>query len=177
MVERSRQALVWAGSAAAALLVLFVLVDFRHPGWAALALLPTALGMPALLGLMRLLGVSFKPIAVMALPVVLGTAEDCGVHLVHRYREENGDLRRALAGTGRSILLAGATSLVGFGALGLASHRGLASFGIVLALGVGCALLLSLLVLPGALAALGPRLLAREGRRGAAPTRLAVEVP
>jgi predicted exporter len=167
MVERSRRALIRAGTVAALLLVALVVADLRHPGWATLALLPTALGLPATLGAMRLLGLSFNPIAVMALPVVLGTAEDYGVHLVHRYRQEHGDLARTVAGTGRSILLTGATTMASIGALGLAS------FGIVLALGVGTALLLSLLVLPWLLSRIGPRLLAAErGERGGAAALL-----
>ena len=43
-----------------------------------------------MLALMRLCGIGFNPLDVMALPVVLGIAVDDGVHLVHRFLAESG---------------------------------------------------------------------------------------
>jgi len=57
--------------------------------------------------------------------------------------------------TGRAILIASLTTMIGFGSLALASHRGMSSLGLVLLLGVGSCLLASLLVLPNLLVALG----------------------
>jgi len=107
---------------------------------------------------MRLLGIDFNPLNVMGLPVILGTAVDTGVHIVHRFRHEEGDLDRTLAGSGTAVLLCVLTTMVGFGALMLTSHRGLASFGIVLTLGSTFSLIFALLVLPALLKLVGPRL-------------------
>jgi uncharacterized protein len=131
--------------------VLLVLFDLRSPAWSALALLPTALSTAATLAAMRLLGLDFNPLNVMAVPVLLGTAVDTGVHIVHRFRQENGDLDRTLAGSGAAVFLCVLTTIVGFGALMFTSHRGLASFGIVLTLGSTFSLIFSLLALPGLL--------------------------
>lgn len=90
LVERSRQALRRTAWLAAAMLLLVVLADFRQPVAALLATLPTFLGLAAALGAMKLLGVPFNPLNVLALPVVLGIAEDSGVHLVHRFLAERG---------------------------------------------------------------------------------------
>ncbi len=57
--------------------------------------------------------------------------------------------------TGRAILIASLTTMIGFGSLALASHRGLASLGVVLLLGVGSCLLTSTIVLPNLLVAVG----------------------
>jgi len=168
LVERSRLALRRTAWLAAGMLLLVVFADFRRPAAALLATLPTFLGLAAALGAMRLLGVPFNPLNVLALPVVLGIAEDSGVHLVHRFLAERGDLERTLAGAGRTVGLSGATTLAGFGALAAADHQGLASFALALSLGVGAALLLSLVVLPTLLRAASGRVL------GARPVALAV---
>ncbi len=148
LVERSKRALQIAATIGGLLLIGWLILDLRRPLPVALAALPPLVTAAALHGLMRLVGLSWNPIAVMALPVVLGIAVDDGVHLVHRFVAERGDLDKSLAGTGRSLVLTSLTTIAAFGTLGLAEHRGLASFGQVVALGVSLALLLSTLVLP-----------------------------
>ncbi len=159
MVERSRRALAVAGALAAAALFAWLFADLRDLRLTLLAALPTFLGLAALRGLMKLCGVAFNPLDLLALPVVIGVAVDYGVHIVHRLVAERGDVGRAVAGTGRGVLLTSATSIAAFGALAFSQHRGLASFGLVLALGVTAALVLSVLVLPQAAVRLAPRAL------------------
>ena len=159
MVQRSQRAMRIAAALSALVLVILVFLDFRRPLTTLLALTPTLLTIPALFGSMRLLGISWNPIDIMALPVILGIAVDDGVHLVHRFCQEGGKLRPTLAGAGRSVLLTSATTLAAFGTLALTSHRGLASFALVLVLGIGAALLLSVAVLPQLLTALEGKVL------------------
>jgi predicted RND superfamily exporter protein len=125
---------------------------------------PVILTVLALRGLMTALHVPLNPLNVMALPIVIGIAVDNGVYLVHRFMAEKGDLFRTLAGTGRSVLMTSSTTMAGFGALMLTSHRGLASFAIALTLGVGAALLIALFVLPQLLR-FWRRWMARDQRR------------
>jgi predicted RND superfamily exporter protein len=68
--------------------------------------------------------------------------------------------------TGRAILISSLTTMIGFGSLALASHRGLASLGLLLLLGVGSCLVASLVVLPNLLVVLGqvPGRIAARGR-------------
>jgi hypothetical protein len=157
MIDRSRRALERGALLAAIAVFAWVLADLRDPRLTLLALLPTALGMAGLVALMGLFGVAFNPLSVLALPVVIGIAVDDGVHLAHRFRAESGDVERALSGTGRAIVLTSATSLAAFGSLAAASHRGLASFALVLSFGVASALAASVLVLPQALGRFVPR--------------------
>ena len=63
------------------------------------------------------------------------------------------------------------TTLAGFGTLAFTSHRGLASFAIVLSLGVGLSLLVSVLVLPNLLRALAPRILRSAAAQRVSPVR------
>lgn len=148
LVERSRRALAITAALAVIFLVALVATDLGDPARVALALAPTFLAVATMLTVMSLAGVAFNPLNLLALPIVLGAAEDSGVHLVHRFRAERGDLARTLAGTGRTVLICGATTLVGFGALIFARHRGLASFAFALAVGIAGALAHSLVVLP-----------------------------
>lgn len=153
MIDRSRRALRVTGVLAAAAIFLWVLADLRDPRLALLAVLPTLLGAGGMVALMALSRVSFNPLDVMALPVVLGIAVDDGVHVVHRFLAERGDLGATLRGTGRSVVLTSLTSLAAFGVLAAARHQGLASFGAAAGLGVAAALATSVLVLPQALVA------------------------
>lgn len=155
MIDLSKRALRITAAISAGVVLLLVLIDLRSPVWSLLAMVPTVLGLAATLGAMRLLGIPFNPLNVMALPVVLGAAVDAGVHIVHRFRQEDGDLFRTLAGTGRAVLLCELTTIVGFATLAFTSHRGLASFGITLTLGITFALVFSLFVLPPLLKLLG----------------------
>jgi len=156
MIHRSLRAFRIAAALGGFLVVLLVFLDFRHWRWALAALLPTALTAVSLPYLMRLCGLAFNPLDVMALPIVLGVAVDQGVHLVHRFREEGGDLLRTLAGAGRSVILTSLTTITGFGFLIFTDHRGLASFAAAVTLGIAAALIYSLLLLPPLLSWLAP---------------------
>lgn len=158
MVERSQRALRITAILGTALLLVGVFADFRRLGPALLAVLPALLTMASLHALMRLFGLAWNPLNVMALPVVLGIAVDDGVHIVHRFLAERGDLSRTLAGTGRSVVLTSATTIAAFGSLAFTSHRGLASFALALTLGVASALALSVVVLPELLRTFAGRL-------------------
>lgn len=162
MIRRSLRAFRIAAALGGSLVLIFLFLDFRDWRWALLAAAPTALTAISLPFLMRLCGLAFNPLDMMALPIVLGVAVDEGVHLVHRFREEHGDLRRTLAGAGRSVVFTSLTTIAGFGFLIFTEHRGLASFAAAVTLGVAAALVYSLFLLPPLLARLGPRLFLRE---------------
>ena len=68
-------------------------------------------------------------------------------------------------GSGRSVVMTSLTTIAGFVTLAFTEHRGLASFAIVLSLGVGLSLLLSVLVLPNLLLFLSRRVLGAAGDR------------
>jgi len=170
MIDRSHRALWTTALLGSLAVLLLVLLDFRHPVWALLAVAPTFLGGATLLAAMKVLGLAFNPLNVLALTVVLGIGVDDGVHLVHRFLAEGGDVAATLRGTGRSVVLTSLTSLAAFGCLAFTAHRGLSSFAIVLSLGVTLALLHSVLVLPVLLRAARRRVSQpRHLRRDSAP--------
>jgi predicted RND superfamily exporter protein len=102
------------------------------------------------IGLLRF---PLNPANMIALPLVLGVGVDNGVHVLHDYlsRRRAGAPYRLGRATGRGILVAALTTMLGFGTLTLSSHRGLVGLGFILALGVGCCMLASLVFLPAVL--------------------------
>jgi uncharacterized membrane protein YdfJ with MMPL/SSD domain len=94
------------------------------------------------------------------LPLVMGIGIDNGIYIVHRFWTAKGlaEPRVPLArSTGRAVTLSSLTTPIGFGSLMISSHRGIQSLGLLVALGVGSVLLVSLTVLPSLLAVLAAR--------------------
>jgi hopanoid biosynthesis associated RND transporter like protein HpnN len=140
----------------AILVALILLLDFRKLRDAMLALSPLAMGVIWMMGGMRLLDLSFNFANLVAVPLIIGVGIDNGVHVIHRVRLEGREgMSVVLRHTGRAILIASLTTMIGFGSLALASHQGIASLGLVLLLGVGSCLITSTVVLPNLLVALG----------------------
>ena len=142
--------------------------DFRSVSHALLAALPLALGMLQTLGLMGLVGIDLNPANLIGIPLILGIAVDYGVHIVHDALERPGPYRIS-ASTANSVLVDALTTILGFGALMVASHRGLESLGRVLTLGVTTCTVTSLVFLPALLAILRPGAAADEEADAPAP--------
>ena len=105
---------------------------------------------------MRLFDIPFNFANLVAVPLIIGVGIDNGVHVIHRIRLEGRQgMDVVLRHTGRAILIASLTTMIGFGSLALASHRGMASLGAVLLLGVGSCLITSTVVLPNVLVTFG----------------------
>ena len=136
-------------AALSALVVILAVLwlDFRHLGHSLLAALPLALGMLQTLGLMGLVGIDLNPANVIDIPLILGIAVDYGVHIVHDARERPGPYMIS-ASTANAVLVDALTTILGFGALMVASHRGLESLGRLLTLGVTACTVTSLVLLP-----------------------------
>src|SRR5205807_1328262 len=131
---------------------LVLLVDFGNVRHTLIALLPLGMGLVATLGLMVLAGYSLNPANMIAFPLILGVGADNGVHVLHDYRGRGKGTSYFLASsTGRGIMVAALTTILGFGTLMIASHRGLASLGLILTLGVTCCMLTALVFLPALL--------------------------
>ena len=125
-------------------------LDFRSLKLSLLAALPLGLGMLQTFGLMGLVGIDLNAANLIGVPLILGIAVDYGVHIVHDALERPGPYRMS-ASTANSVLVDALTTILGFGALMVASHRGLESLGRLLTLGVTTCTLTSLVFLPALL--------------------------
>ncbi len=142
-MKRSFENAAWYALLAIVPVVLF---DFRRLSHSLLAALPMGVGMLQTFGLMGLLDIPLNPANMIVLPLVLGIGMEGGINLVHDLRTQG----RRYRGAGNDVLVAVAvnalTTMVGFGALMIASHQGLQSLGRVLTIAMGCCLLSSLIL-------------------------------
>lgn len=133
----------------AAILVV-LMFDFCSAGFTLLAMVPLALGMLQMFGILGLLDIPLNPANMIVLPLLLGIGIDDGVHVVHDFRRQ-GCRYRIGPSTANAVLITSLTTMVGFGSLMIADHRGLQSLGRVLTIGVSCCLFSSLVILPAIL--------------------------
>jgi uncharacterized protein len=114
-----------------------------------LALLPLALGLVWTMGLMYVFDLKFNLGNVFGLPLILGAAAEYGLNIVMRFvegREHGGPL--IARSTMMAVLVSGLSTIVGFGSLMLAHHRGIYGLGLLLTLGTAASLIAALIVLP-----------------------------
>lgn len=113
---------------------------------------PLISGIICLVGIMYLFGIQFNFMNSIIFPILIGLGIDNGIHIYHRYREAGpGSLRFVLQKTGDAIFLSSTTTMLGFGALLIAFHKGLQSIGLLAVVGMGICFLTSVTVLPAIL--------------------------
>ncbi len=131
---------------------IFMLLTFRNLKYSILASIPLLIGMIWMLGIHPLLGLKFNFLNYAFIPMVIGMGIDFGIHLVHRFITENGDIETTYKYTGKAVFLSAATTMIGFSSLALVgSYPAIASIGSILFLGIGACLLTSLIILPALL--------------------------
>jgi predicted RND superfamily exporter protein len=132
------------------LVFLLLLVDFRSPVSALMAMIPLACGALWMVGLMKLVGMQITVMNIMALPMIVGIGIDDGVHIVHRWRHEGKDkIFTVFSSTGKAILLTSLTTMLAFGSLVFSIWRGFGHLGGALFIGVGACFLTTVFILPG----------------------------
>ncbi len=145
IIDSFRQAFISAIILIALLLVL-VFRNFRDPLF---VLFPLVVAGTLTGAATVLLDMPFNFANIIALPLLLGLGVDNGVHMVHRLRKPVPQSATLLhTSTARGIFFSALTTIFSFGTLGFLSHRGTASMGQLLTLGVALTLLVTLLVLP-----------------------------
>lgn len=135
-----------------ALIAVFILlyIDFQSVRMSLLAMLPLAIGCLVTAGMIGWLDIPLNPANMIVLPLLLGIGVDDGVHLVHEFRRSRKRFEISDS-TAVAVVLTSTTTMVSFGTMILAQHRGLCSLGQVLTLGVLTCLLSSILVFPAVL--------------------------
>ena len=133
-----------------AFIAIFVLIlfDFRSLVQTLQVMIPFGIGGLMGFGLMGLLNIPFNPANTIVAPLILGIGVDDGVHLVHNYREQKKGEYRIPPSLVSSIIITTLTSIIGFGSLMIADHRGLQSLGRVLVIGLSSCTFVSLVVMP-----------------------------
>lgn len=135
---------------------ILLLVNLRDLRYFLLATVPLLLGALWTAGLMQLLRLQFNLANLIIVPLIVAPGVENGLLIVHRYREEaeSAVLPRSI---GKGVALSCLTTMIGFGSLMIAHHRGAFSIGLLVTLGVGSVLVVSLMVLPALLTVVARR--------------------
>jgi hopanoid biosynthesis associated RND transporter like protein HpnN len=146
------------------LVVALTALTLRRVRETLLALVPLSLGVAWTAGLMYLFDLKLNLGNVFGIPMMLGVAAEFGVNIVLRYVEdrEHGAGPLIARSTMMAVFINGLTTVVGYGSLMLAAHRGIFGLGLFLTLGTTAALVAALVVLPVLLQLFGPRPTARR---------------
>ncbi len=105
------------------------------------------MGIAVTFGLLGYMNTPLNPANLIAVPIILGIGVDYSVYIVHEFLEQKGRYRMS-PGTAVAVTVDSLTTLIGYGSLLLASHRGLQSLGRVLTIAVTFCTLMSVIALP-----------------------------
>jgi predicted RND superfamily exporter protein len=157
-----------------ALVLTFAIVALflRSFKYSAVSVVPILLVVALVYGFMYLVDYTINPVTATIAAISIGVGIDFATHFTVRFRQELvGEpsrfpaLRRAGEGTGGALILSALTSIAGFLVLGLAPMPIFAVYGILTAVMIACALLVTLLVLPSLLLLVTPSLKGEERDR------------
>ncbi len=91
---------------------------------------------------------SWNSFNICGLPLLFGTGLDFAIHMIFALRRNGGDVAAARRGIGKALLFCGSSSAIGFGSLATASAYGLASLGLVCAVGILVNMLVAVFLMP-----------------------------
>ena len=144
-----------AGVAAIAVtiaVILVLLLNFRSLRTTLIILLPIAVGLGMMMGVMGFFDIRLSIFNMVVVPTVIGIGIDNAIHIFHRYREEGRmSLRYVLRTTGGAAAITTVTTMLGFAGMLTASNQGLVSLAVLACVGIGACLVTSLTVLPATL--------------------------
>ncbi len=118
--------------------VALVFVRYRRLRPTLVVCAPALLAVAGTVGALALAGRPLNLLVLMALLMVVSMGVDYGVYLV-----ESGQHPTALRATRLSVLMAGLSTLLGFGLLALSDHPALSSIGLPAGMGVALCLILA----------------------------------
>jgi uncharacterized protein len=133
-----------------AVLVL-MFISFRNLKLTLLSFVPFVAGAVGMLGLMALLGLEFNFMNIFVGLMIIGVATDYAIYMLERYREDPAAFRGSAHETGKAIVMASLTAIVGYGAFAFSHYPGLRSIGYASTFGIGLSGLAAITLLPAIL--------------------------
>ena len=134
-------------------IAVFVLmfVSFRNLKLTALSFVPFIAGAVGMLGLMALLDLQFNFMNIFVGLMIIGVATDYAIYMLQRYREDPAAFRGSAHETGKAIVMAALTAIVGYGSFAFSHYPGLRSIGYASTFGIGLSGLAAITLLPAIL--------------------------
>lgn len=108
-----------------------------------------------LIATMVALGLKLNFFNIIVLPLLLAMGQDDALHVSERAHEVGGDMFAAVRGTFGAVFMTTLTTVLGFGGIFFADHRGLNSIALLAVVGLTFTTVAAVIVLPVLLAALG----------------------
>jgi len=149
-------ALTFAGTTAFLVFIYWALEG--KPSLGVANAVPIGMAVALVVASMRYAAVDFNAVNGTILAITIGLGIDYSVHMVHRFADERARtdrqtaLRRTVTGTGGALTGSMLTTVAGLGVLTLALNPAIGVFGLLTALSVIYAYLVSIFVLPSVLA-------------------------
>ena len=153
--EIVRRDAIVAGVVGFLLVALLLFLDFRSLRDTLLSLTPLLVGILWMLGLMAVLGLKANFMNIFVSTMIIGIGVDYGLHMIHRFREieagETRDLETSLRETGKAIVAAALSTVVGFGSMSFSHYPGLRTTGYVAIMGALATAFVSISLVPALL--------------------------
>lgn len=150
------------------IVAVLMLITFRSIVISALTFVPFVAGGVGMLGLMALMNLQFNFMNVFVGLMIIGCGSDYAVYIIERFTENPDEFEITAAETGKAVVMAALTSIVGYGSFALSHYPGLRSIGYASTFGVGLSGLASITLLPAILVMMRAR--RRESRRAVMPS-------
>jgi predicted RND superfamily exporter protein len=128
-----------------------MLISFRRPYITALTFVPFVAGAAGMFGLMALLGLEFNFMNIFVGLMIIGVATDYAIYMLQRYIENPATFRHNAHETGKAIVMAALTAIVGYGSFAISHYPGLRSIGYASTFGIGLSGLAAITLLPAIL--------------------------
>jgi len=143
------KAFIKAFSGAFIAIVVLLLLMYRSVRKTLLIIMPLLLAALLTGATNVLLDNPFNFANIIALPLLLGMGIDSSILIMHRHHSSSGEDENLLqSSTTRGIIFSSITTLCSFSSLAFTAHQGMASMGLVLAIGLTFTVMCSLIVLP-----------------------------
>ncbi|HEY8096711.1 MAG TPA: MMPL family transporter, partial [Methylobacter sp.] len=143
------KAFIKAFSGAFIAIVVLLLLMYRNVRKTLLIIMPLLLAALLTGATNVLLDNPFNFANIIALPLLLGMGIDSSILIMHRHHSSSGGDENLLqSSTTRGIIFSSITTLCSFSSLAFTAHQGMASMGLVLAIGLTFTVMCSLIVLP-----------------------------
>ena len=137
-----------------------MLISFRSVKITALTFVPFIAGATGMFGLMALMGLEFNFMNIFVGLMIIGVATDYAIYMLQRYIENPATFRHNAHETGKAIVMAALTAIVGYGSFAISHYPGLRSIGYASTFGIGLSGLAAITLLPAIL------VLTKESRNG-----------
>lgn len=137
------------------LAALLLMIVYRDPILGLIAMIPVGISMVWILGTMHFIGYTLNVLTITVTSLTIGIGIDYAIYITERFRliaERTGDVNKAMheaiSHTGGALLISALTTAAGFGVLILAPIPPEVQFGVITAMTIVYAFLISMFLLP-----------------------------